>query len=326
MDSVADGLRTVVRLMKLVMTLLAIGFCFSGVRSLEQYEKAVILRFGAVQGVKDDPGLVLALPAPIDELVVLDAKRTRTIEQTTFWHNLEPNADGSAPTVRAGLRPTQDGYLVTADNSILHASAVVRYQIDQLVPYAFAATDQDRLLAALVDNALINVVSTYSAEGAIARKSEVSVAVRRHLQESVANLKLGIVVDAVDLVLAWPKQVEPQITHLAAARNEAGRAKSAAQSIQQQLRIETESVRRKVLGDAQTWATQTQSRVKADAANFAKLYDLYRKNPSVIRETIYLDRMRAALAGVDELFLVDDKEGRELRLQIPRQLKRTLTK
>ncbi|HAR66815.1 MAG TPA: hypothetical protein DCR55_11445 [Lentisphaeria bacterium] len=324
LDAVEDGLRTVVRLMKVLMVLLAVAFCVSGVRSLEQFETAVVLRFGSVQDMHKDPGLVLALPSPIDELVVLDAKRPRSFERTTFWHNLKPNPDGSQPAVRESMRPTVDRYLVSADSAILHTKAVVRYQVGELVPYAFRAREMDRVLHNLCDNALVAVVSRYPLAEAMTRKSEVGAEVRRHLQERVNTLRLGVTIDAVDLALAWPKQLAPQLAEVGAARNEAGRLKAEAESVQGRMVSEAESAQKQIVSAAETWATRKESRVRADAANFAKLHELYQQNPEVIRQTLYLDRMRTALSNADEIFLLDGGENQELRLSVPRQTKKSL--
>ena len=52
-------------LIAVILVLLALVWLSSGIRFVKPGEQAVHLRFGAVAHVQDQPGLVLALPAPL---------------------------------------------------------------------------------------------------------------------------------------------------------------------------------------------------------------------------------------------------------------------
>ncbi|MFT5127388.1 MAG: membrane protease subunit HflK [Rhodothermales bacterium] len=320
--AVTDGLKTIVTLLRVGGVLLLIGFCFSGVRSLPQYEKAVVLRFGDIQGdVREESGMVFALPFPVDELVRVEARRTRTLEHDTFWYQ-ETDEDRVSGAVRVTLRPGIDGYLLTSDGSILHAKASLRYQVENVLAFAFDTADVEAVLSRALDNALLKAAGSLSIHQAVQDADALTRATTRLLSTRIADLRLGIEINGLDLQVSWPKQVADEMASVGRAREEARQLESEGQSFARGQLNEADSQSRKVLSDAETWSMGKVSRTNADAANFAKLYELYVDNPEVIKRTLYLDRLRTAIANVDEIYIVEEGDRRELRLMVPRETKK----
>jgi membrane protease subunit HflK len=320
--AVTDGLKTIVALLRIGGLVLLIAFCFSGVRSLPQYEKAVVLRFGDIQGdVREESGMVFALPFPIDELVRVEARRTRTLEHATFWYQ-ESDEERVSGAVRDTLRPGIDGYLLTSDGSILHAKATLRYQVDNVLAFAFDTADVEALLSRSLDNALLKAAGNLSIHQAVQDADSLTRATTSLLSSQIADLRLGVAVNGLDLQVSWPKQVSDEMASVGRAREEARQLESEAESFARAQTNEADSQSRKVLADAETWSMRKVSRTNADAANFARLYELYAENPEVIKRTLYLDRLREGMAKVDEVFIVEEGERRELRMLLPRESKK----
>lgn len=320
--AVTDGLKTIVTLLRVGGVVLLVAFCFSGVRSLPQYEKAVVLRFGDIQGdVREESGMVFALPFPVDELVRVEARRTRTLEHASFWYQ-ESDEERVSGAVRATLRPGVDGYLLTSDGSILHAKASLRYQVDNVLAFAFDTADVDAVLSRALDNALLKAAGGLSIHQAVQDADALTRATTRLLSSQIADLRLGIAINGLDLQVSWPKQVGDEMASVGRAREEARQLESEAESFARTQVNEGDSQSRKVLSDSETWGMSKVSRTNADAVNFAKLYELYVDNPEVIKRTLYLDRLRTAIANVDEVYIVQEGEKREVRLLVPRESKK----
>ena len=320
--AVTDGLKTIVMLLRVGGILLLIAFCFSGVRSLPQYEKAVVLRFGDIQGdVREESGMVFALPFPVDELVRVEAKRTRALEHANFWYQ-ETDEDRVTEAVRDTLRPGIDGYLLTSDGSILHAKATLRYQVDNVIAFAFDTAQVEAILERALDNALLKAAGSLSIHEAVQDADALTRATTRLLSAQIDNLRLGVAINGLDLQVSWPKQVAEEMASVGRAREEARQLQSEAEGYARTQSNEADSQSRKVLSDAETWSMRKVSRTNADAANFAKLYELYVDNPEVIKRTLYLDRLRQGMAKVDEVFIVEEGEQREVRLWLPRESKK----
>lgn len=324
MAALRDGLRIIVIIGKIAMILLLAGFCFSGIRNIEQYENGIILRFGAVSGgVRQQPGMVFALPYPIDEVVKLPAKRTQTIESSRFWY-AETEAEqrtGKAGTVPGVLKPGIDGYLVTADRNILHAGCVLKYRINDSLSYAFGFARIEEFLRLCLDNAIVKTVGTTTIQQALTDPNLVGSIVTGNLRDRIRDLGLGVEIDPVDLRLSWPRQLAEQINTVAAATQKADQDRDLAEIFANRQRHEAESLAARRRLEARTRAKRMTSRVRADANTFDKLYPLYVDYPEVIMRTFHQDRMRKFIAGVDEVFIVNGGEGREVRFDLPRRSK-----
>ena len=71
--SLSDALRISFTILKVIMIILVVAFLASGFRTVGPDEKALVLRFGKIQGIGDEailgPGAHWVFPYPIDELV-----------------------------------------------------------------------------------------------------------------------------------------------------------------------------------------------------------------------------------------------------------------
>ena len=324
LESVKDAIGSIFVVVKLGMVLLAIAFCFSGIKHLEQYEEGILVRFGKVhEEVKKDPGLVFALPYPVDELIKVPAKRTQSLESTTFWYKLTDTEakTGIVDSIPATLKPGLDGYLITADRNILHAKSILKYRIRNPVTYTFKAYSIQKLIRVCLDNALIKAIGTTTAVDVLRDKNKFAQKVTALLARQLQEMDIGVEIDPVDIRLSWPRQLADNINQVVKAKQQYEQNSAAAKVYARSQEDSAESQAHKVKVEANTWATQRISRIQADAATFKKMYPLYRKNPSVIKQILYQDRMKKIMADIDEIFLIEPSDDREIRINIQRKEK-----
>lgn len=317
-----DALRLCFLLLRVVAVCLLVAFLFSGTQSLEQYEKGVVLRFGALRGGERDQGLVFALPYPVDELVRVPAKRTRTMRSDAHWYGAEALDEKSGtevvpPVLRLGV----DGYLMTGDLGVVHGRATARYRVGSVAEYAFGVADREVLLRVLLDRAMVAAAAQMELDGVMrgAGKERMAALVTKGLTDGAQRAGLGIeLLDTVDLQLEWPRQLRRQIGEVVRANQKyreeldvaeiyARKQTDAARSRSSQLRFE-----------AQTWATRIRARTEADVKTFGRLVAMYRENPTVLRQVLHQDALRQVVKQADEVFLVDGRPTRALRMQITR--------
>lgn len=325
-SAVKEGLNVIFGMIRVIMALLLAGFFLSGIRNIEQFENGIILRFGAVHGgVQEEPGPVFALPYPIDELIRIPAKRTQTLESNTFWYKISDYEQSTGITMGPpnSLTPGVDGYLLTAERSILHAQCALKYRIRDTIPYVFSVAAMDRLLVSLLDNATLKAIGAENARHALENKNQLSQRITSRLQASIDEFQLGIEIDPVDVRLSWPRQLTDQISEVVKANQKVQQDLAEARVFADLQTAEADSQSTKTILTAESWATQHVSRAAADAGTFAKLYPLYKANPEAIQQTLYQDRMRKIMTEVDEIYIIEQKENREIRLNIPRVTRET---
>ncbi len=326
--AVRDALNNLLVLLKIAMAALIAAFCMSGIRNLEQYEAAVIFRFGAIHGdAIEEPGLILALPFPIDEIRKVPARRTRIIESDTFWYAVtDDEAVGGKAAIPDTLNPETDGYVITADRGLIHVRSKLNYRIHNPIHHIVSHSDVAAALRHILDNAVLKTLSERTMADVLASKTSVSATITERVRDAAADMQLGVAVDPVDLALQWPRQLAGTMNEVVRANQETGRSLAEARIFAANQENEAIGKAAKVTATAMAAATRVVSRAEADAATFKKLYPIYRRNPNVIRSTLYQDRMRKIMANVDEVFIIDKKGNREIRLNLPRKRSQTQNK
>lgn len=133
--SLSDAFRISFTILKVIMIVLVVAFLASGFRTVGPDERALVLRFGKIQGIGDDailgPGPHWVFPYPIDELVKIPVEKNINLPVNTFWYK-ENREDvmgqGVKPrNLRAEkLDPLVEGYCLTRSQAVAGAAHVAR--------------------------------------------------------------------------------------------------------------------------------------------------------------------------------------------------------
>ncbi len=324
--AIQDSLTVVFTAVRILIVILIIAFFVSGVRNIEQFEQAIVIRFGALHGsVKDEAGMVFALPYPIDEIIKVPAKRTQIIKSDTYWYKQtdEESKTGNSSDIPMFLKPGADGYLITSDLTILHAKCNLKYRINHPLDYVFEFNDINQFIRYSLDNALLKSVSKFNSEKIMKNRKILNDSVFRLLQQTISKSELGIEIDPLDMQLSWPRQVTNAINTVTRASQEYQEEMASANVFDDDQKNKAESQSSQIELAAHTWATKKISKAKADAATFRKLYPLYKTNPNIISQILYQDRIKKIMANVDEIFIIDPSENREIRINLPRSTNRS---
>ncbi len=213
-QSLADALRTSFRILKFAILVIVVLFFGSGLFVVEQNEQAIVLRLGRPDntGVRN-PGFQWAFPEPIDEHLKLPVRQTNSLSVNSNWLYLsEKEKAGPISSVmrRSGLHPMRDGALLTADRGLVHIRWHVTYRIEDMLRYVELIADDnkakaDEIITHLLENAAVHVVSGYTTEGATRKHlTEIGDNVKRRVNEKLADLGTGIVLETVEIPESTP--------------------------------------------------------------------------------------------------------------------------
>ena len=203
--------------------LIAAGWAVSNIRQVPADSQAIIIRLGTVAKVQG-PGLLLALPRPIDQIVLVPAAARQT--QFAISRFVESQTDSTTTAVQgytlSDVPRLNSGFLLTGDSSVVHLEAQIFYQITDPVAYMIAADHvgpalQRLFIASTVDNlAGRDLDSILVARPEIASQSN-EAARRERLRADLMNAVnhrlealaaqgagLGVTVSRVDLVPSIP--------------------------------------------------------------------------------------------------------------------------
>ena len=128
-------------LLKVVMFLVFVGYCLSGLTLIKPDEIGMILRMGKLNGKTPvdqilNPGWVLALPQPFDEVLKIPVKQILQVRIS----ELAAISKAEAADYRS-IDPLQEGYCISGDENIFQASILVKYQISEPTKAIFKLSD-----------------------------------------------------------------------------------------------------------------------------------------------------------------------------------------
>jgi membrane protease subunit HflK len=214
-QSLADSLRASFSVLKGIMAVLVVVYLFSNVKSIESHEEALVLRLGELRRVVNQPGLVWAMPDPMDQIVLLPTRKSNElfVDSHTFFRTAEEQGKPLSFISRSpaqGLSPTRDGALLTADAGLVHTRWKVTYKIDDLRSfvtnlYGSGVGAAESFIRLLVETVGVEVATELTAEE-MSRSSFdlVQGEMRRRINVRLTELNAGISVTLVEMVDPTP--------------------------------------------------------------------------------------------------------------------------
>ncbi len=206
-QSLADALKVSFWLLRaLMITLVVVYICFSGMYQVAENEAAVVTRFGRIVGAEDgtaekEPGFHPGLPFPIQEVLrVPTSERTLRIDRQFVYQD----PGDSAQPKRGPLNPELDGSLITGDANLVHARFVISYRVNDPTDFIVNVGDlaqSDALVLNAVQQAVVHAVASVAADDVIAGrpnhpddgKHDIKTKAQRTLDELNTGVKLSSV-------------------------------------------------------------------------------------------------------------------------------------
>ncbi len=209
-QSLAEALRSSFSILKGIMMVLVVLYLFSNVRRVDSHEEALTLRLGRLQPGIKNPGLVWAMPFPIDEIVPLPTKQSNTF--TVKSHSFKRRSGESDRELKyiswppgRGLHPTLDGALMTADAGLVHVKWKITYKIDHVNLYVSNIRSKkteaaEKLISTFVETVGIHVASEMTADEMLRTRVEyVQDEIRRRVNDRLDGVESGIDVKRVEM-------------------------------------------------------------------------------------------------------------------------------
>ncbi|MFG0251279.1 MAG: SPFH domain-containing protein [Phycisphaerales bacterium JB038] len=260
-QSLNQALRLSFGLLKVLMIVLLVLFLTSGFRTIQEGNRGLRLRFGAIQDAEAvGSGAVWTYPQPIGELVVVPANPQdmpiggflpgkMPQEMATPWKDLR-----RAPS--AGLLPGRDGSLLTCDGNIVHTEWTARYRIDDAIKKEMniAHGELESLVRVAVERGIVHAVSRTTIDDPeeevydvlVGSREAIAAMARRKAQQTLTALDSGIVLDSLTMVDSSPPLQTKEVFERVAT------AQSAAQQEREQARQTAVEILSEAAGESQT--------------------------------------------------------------------------
>jgi HflK protein len=263
------------------------------------------------------PGLLLALPQPIDEVVRVSTRSVQEIQLNDWaWESSPYGAAGGYKT--SSLHPVEDGYTLTGDANIIRAKFSVRYQVSGPVAYVLNAKNQSAPLESILYRAVTGVIAHMRVDDVLAsglndlRQEAMNVA-----QIRLDQLGLGVQLLAFEVREITPaRQVLPSFEEVVSARVESRTRVEEANSYRASQLPAAQAEGYRIKQETDAYAQELAAKATGEAAAFEAIERQYRAAPELMRTRLYADAIETILHNLQSATILQPKGG-NLKLLLP---------
>lgn len=278
------------------LLLLGLGFVAwisAGFYNVQPDEEGLVLRFG--QWVETtEPGLHFHLPAPIESVWLPKVTQIRQLELG--------KADAGD---YANGRPATKNQMLTGDENIVEADAVVYWQIKDARDFVFHMSDPEAMLKTSAEGALREIVSHTPIQDVLSdKRQQVADAAKELLQKQLDEERAGISVNQLQLLrVDPPSEVIDAFNDVQRARADKERARNEAEAYQNDIIPRARGDAARIIQDAEAYKAQVVNIAAGDAKSFLSVYKSYEKAKEVTAWRLYLDSIDAMLRKTSKVVI-----------------------
>ncbi|HEX7035290.1 MAG TPA: FtsH protease activity modulator HflK [Pseudomonadales bacterium] len=286
------------RLFGLILVIALIAYGFFGFYQIDQGERGVVFRFGAVQDDFVMPGL--------------------------HWN--PPIIDVVEKVNVTGVNShSHQALMLTEDENIVDVALTVQYVVDDPVAFLVNVRSPRTSLTQATESALRHVVGSSVMDDVITSGREaIGVEVQERLQSYLDDYGTGIRVVEVNIDRsAPPAQVAEAFNDVQKAKEDEQRyineANAYAESIIPQARGEAQQI----IEQANAYRDRVIARAEGEAARFSQLYEEFVRAPEVTRDRLYIDAMETVLANSAKIMVAVEGGNNIMYLPLDRLTQQT---
>src|SRR5215475_676970 len=276
-------------------------------------EQGVVRRFGK-EVSRTSSGLRYHLPVPIERVEVVNLAVVRRVEV------------GFRSDPRYRVVP-QEALMLTGDENIVDAQAIVQYRVKDPGQYLFRVRDPDQSLRDSTEVALRSVVGRTTIDEAMTvGRVRIQDSARDFLQQLLDTYHSGLVVTELKLqVVDPPEQVKDAFHEVVRAREDRERLINEALGYQEDVIPKARGQGEQMVRAAEAYKAQRVIRAEGDAAKFVTILKEYERAQEVTEQRLYLETLQRVLPKAQKIVISPQLEGGvlpflPLRDQAPRVL------
>ncbi|PWU17637.1 MAG: hypothetical protein C5B50_10985 [Verrucomicrobia bacterium] len=319
-QALSEALKSSFGIIKALMAILFVVFLCSGIFKVGPGETAIKLRLGKVVGQGQQallkPGLHWSFPYPIEEYQKVSVSGVKKAISSIGWFAISADQElaGNEPPPNPTLNPAVDGYLLTADNNIIHARATLSYHVADPVAFTFAFSNATQAVQSALDNALLAAATHFKVDDILTRdvlafKDDV----RKRVTDLVDLRGLSIVVEDCSIESRPPRQCKDAFESVIKAEIGRNNVHNQATSYANQVTNRAGADAASRINTAQSDRVRYVNDMHAQARRFEELLPKYRENPRLFVEKSMTETVARALTNADDTIFLSDVKGREFR-------------
>lgn len=276
-------------ILAVVAILFAVYIVFQSFYTVDEQERAVLLRFGEYSKT-ESPGLRFKVPL-IDDVTKVRVTNVRTAESR--------------------------GQMLTEDENLVSVDLQVQYRVKSARDYVLNVRDSNEALAFATDSALRHEVGSSTMDQVLTEgRAELAVRVEQRLQGFLEDYGTGLEIVRVNVESTQPPEaVQDSFREVQRAREDEQRLKEEAETYRNKVVPEARGKAQRLTEESQAYKQQVIERAKGETARFSQLLGVYRTAPEVTRERMYLGALETVLSNTSKV--VVDTKGNNNMMVLP---------
>lgn len=299
----ADVLQTVTRYFLVLVILVLVGIACSGIRVVESGNVALILRFGKLVGDTPEeqihePGLLLAFPYVVDEVIIVPTGSVMEQSVTTYY-----TPDDT---------PTKDGsYVITGNQNVAILAASVKYTISDPVAYALNVNDITAIINGCVSNAMLSQAAQIHVDSMLgAQKDTFAASALKEANAKISQAEVGVTLKTLEVTTSlMPSEVREIYSEVTSAKVEASTILVNAENYKQSLIPNAQATAGSRVAVANAEYAVATAKANNALVEFWGVLEEYRANPQVVTARILNEKTQAILAKVGKVRVVQEGEA-----------------
>ncbi len=269
-----------------ILGIVLVGYFLAGIYMVDEQERGVVFRFGAVQEDVVMPGLHWN-PRIIDRVQKVNVTRVNDIEH--------------------------EALMLTRDENIVDVRITVQYVINDPVRYAVEVRNPEDSLQRATESALRHVVGSSLMDQVITEgRAAMGLDLRDRIQSYVSHYGSGILISTVNVDQSGPpREVQDAFDDVQRAKEDEVRFINQARAYAEQIIPEARGESQQQIERANAYRDRVVSQAEGESDRFVKLFAEYSQAREVTRNRLYIDAMETVLSQSSKV-LVDIEGGNNL--------------
>lgn len=307
-----------------VFAVLLLLYAFSGIRTIQPQETALVRRLGRLQPRLHGPGLLIGLPSPFDEVLRFDTGRDlslplddwslvggkigdpdKLIEKSDAQLYQEIRTREIEESERqkfeyTTLDPVRHGYTLTEDYNLIQGRFTLRYRITDPFAHASAGADIGTLLARLARRSLAIELAARKIDASLTtERATVAEQAAASLQRTAEALNLGIRVSGIDVAeLSPPRQVLMAFEEVVNARQFAKTLAENSRQYHGETITKHEGDAAAILQRGEAYSAELVAAARGEAGAFTAVLENYRRQPELVARRILRESLDSVMAQI----------------------------
>jgi len=278
------------------LIIILILYLATGIFIVAPDEQGVVKRFGKFSRL-ESPGLNYHFPYPIETVITPAVTQVKRIE-------IGFRTVGSGSSTRY-QEVSNEALMLTGDENIVSADAIVQYKIKDPVSYLFNIILPEQTVKSAAEAALRQVVGERKIDEALTvGKYEIQEETMKLLQSLLDSYEAGILIVAVQLQdVNPPKEVQAAFKDVASAKEDKSRYINQAQGYKNDIIPKARGEAVKMTKEAEAYKIERIKKSEGEIARFNKILEEYKNGEYVTKARIYLETMEEILPNMNKVIV-----------------------